>query len=95
MDYAGLASLMTDLDFRGRIKVAGLKFATSILNEPTDTAGHPGRYRWAQTMTLGPDGEAQRIQPTVVMDPAVQGPGAAIDDAALQSAVEATVNKFI
>lgn len=90
------AALMADVTFRGRIKVCGLKFATTILNEnPASVNGHAGRYRWAQQMANNPDPESQRLQPMVVMDPAVQDEGANIDDAALQGAVEAVANKFI
>lgn len=90
------AALMADMTFRGRIKVSGLKFATTILNEnPAQIEGHSARYRWAQTMAQNPDVEANRIQPMVVMDPAVQDKGSSIDDAQLQSAVEAVVNKFL
>lgn len=95
MTNAESADLMADLAFRGRIKVACLKFATSILDEQPSVAGHPSRYRWAQNAGNIPDQEAARVQPMVVMDSAVQNAGAAIDDAGLQGAVEAVVSKFL
>jgi hypothetical protein len=51
--------------------------------------------RWAQNAVQNPEGAAQQVQPSVVMDTAVQQDGAAIADAQLQVAVETTVNKFL
>ena len=95
MTYEESAALMVDPAFRGRVKVAGLKYATYIQGEVPNTAGHSSRYRWAQQMALTPDQVAAQIQPMVVMDGQVQTDGAAIGDPQLQTAVEAVVNKFI
>lgn len=96
MTYEESAALINDTTFRGRIKVAGLKFSTTILNEnPASVNGHAGRYRWAQQMAQNPDSESARLQPLVVLDPAVQQNGAQIADAALQGAVEAVANQFM
>lgn len=95
LDYASSAALMTDADFRGRIKVACIKYADFILLEPADTPAHNTRVRWAQQAESQPDATAGQIQPVVVMDPAVQQDGSAVTDAALQSAVEASVNKTL
>ena len=89
------ANLMNDPVFRGRVKVSALSFATTILNEQPTVEGHAGRYRWAQMVGMQPDVEAARLQPMVVMDPAVQQSGSDIDDQALQGAVEAVAKKFI
>jgi hypothetical protein len=86
---------MMDGDFRGRVKVACLKFASSIQNEEPTVAAHNARMRWAQQCFQSPDQMAATIQPPTVMDPNVQSAGANIDDATLQGAVEATANKFI
>jgi len=87
---------MTDVPFRGRIKVSAMQFATSIMNEEPTVTAHNARMRWAQTMYQQPDAVALQLQPPVVMDPAVQnGGGASITDAALQGAVEAVINKLI
>lgn len=92
------ADLMKDGVFQGRVKVACLRYAQYIFNEnpgdPNTPAGYTGRYRWAQQTAQIPDDMAQKVQPLVVMDGAVQGTGAAIDDAALQSAVEGVVKKL-
>lgn len=96
MTYEESAELILDMTFRGRIKVAGLKFSTTILNEnPASVSGHAARYRWGQAMAGNPDIEAARLQPMVVMDPQVQSDGAQISDTALQGAVEAVANKFM
>ena len=95
MTYEESALLMNDVTFRGRIKVAVLNYAVYIMNEAVSTPAHNSRYKWAQTCMQQPDMTAQQVQPSVVIDPAVQSAGAAIDDVALQVAVEGVVNKLI
>ena len=95
MTYVESATLMNDIEFRGRIKVSCLKYADYIHNEGPGTAGHTSRLRWAQSVYQNPEGTATQIQPPVVMDTAVQGAGAAITDEALQNAVENVVNRMI
>lgn len=95
MTYEESATLMTDIVFRNRIKVACLKFADYILVEPQNTPAHNTRSKWASNTFNQPDLAAQQVQPPTVMDPAVQTAGAAITDAALQSAVEGVVNKLL
>jgi hypothetical protein len=95
LSYEASAALMKDATFVDRVKVACLKFADYILNEPANTPAHNTRIRWAQTTTTSPDSVAQNITPPVVMDSAVQQDGAAITDAALQTTVETVVNKLL
>jgi hypothetical protein len=96
MTYDESAALMTDIEFRGRIKVACLTFANYILGEATDVPAHNTRVKWANNTIAGPDMAAANIQPPVVMDAAVQDAGgAAITDEALQGSVETTVNKLL
>ena len=95
MTYEESAALMTDITFRGRIKVACLKFASSIMIEATSVPAHNTRLRWAQQTYQQPDQVAQTTQPPTVMDPAVQSAGAEITDLALQGAVEGVVNKVL
>jgi hypothetical protein len=95
LTYEESAALMNDMAFRGRIKVASLKFADYIMLEATSTPAHNTRTKWAQTAMISPDVVAGQIQPPVVMDSAVQTAGAEIDDAALQSSVETVVNKLL
>jgi hypothetical protein len=95
MTYTESAALMTDADFRGRVKVSCLKYADSIINEPSDTGAHNTRLRWANQCFQAPDMTAQNVQPPTVMDAAVQAAGAEITDVALQGSVEAVVNKML
>lgn len=95
MTYEESSTLMNDIAFRGRIKVAVLKYSTYIFGEPPETVAHNSRYKWAQTTASSPDASAGQIQPIVVMDPQVQIEGAAITDAALQTSVEAVVNRIM
>lgn len=95
MTYTESAALMMDTAFRGRVKVAGLKYANYILIEPDDTVAHSARLRWANNFILNPDIGAGQIQPMTVMDAKVQQDGPAITDANLQIAVEAVVNKIV
>jgi hypothetical protein len=95
MTYTESNALMTDIEFRGRVKVACLKFADYISGEPPDTPGHNSRTHWASTCFTGPDMVAAQVQPPTVMTVAVQADGAAISDPLLQMAVETTVNKML
>jgi hypothetical protein len=95
MTYTESAALMTDADFRGRVKVSCLKFAQSIMDELGSIPAHNTQMRWATQCFQQPDIVAGQTQPPTVMDPGVQSAGAAIDDAGLQGAVEATINKMM
>ena len=95
MTYEELNALMSDPTFRGRVKVAALKYAGSIMIEPTNTPAHNTREKWAVQAMQNPQMVAAQIQPPTVMDPAIQTAGAAVDDVALQGAVEAVVNKLL
>lgn len=95
MTYEESAALMQDLDFRGKVKVALLKYAAYILGEAPNVTAHNARYKWAQGAFLQPDMTAAQIQPPVVMDANVQAAGPAVSDAALQTAVEAVINTII
>jgi hypothetical protein len=86
---------MIDMTFRGRVKVAVLKYADSIMIEASSVPAHNTREKWAMSAMQNPDMVAGQIQPPTVMDPAVQAAGAAIEDIALQGAVEAVVNKLL
>jgi hypothetical protein len=86
---------MVDMTFRGRVKVASMQFATTVMNEEPTVVAHNARLRWAQSMYQQPDAIAAQLQTPVVMDPAVQAAGADVTDAALQGATEAVINKLI
>ena len=95
MTYAESYLLMGDNEFRGRIQVAALKYADSILNESSTIAGHTSRFRWALQCVQSPAQMAAQLQPPTVMDSAVQDAGGDVSDAALQGAVETVVNKTL
>lgn len=95
LTYDQSATLMIDSAFRGRVKVSCLKFAESIIDEAGTVPGHGARYRWAQQCMQSPDMTAQTVQAPTVMDPNVQSAGSTIDDATLQSAVEATIEQML
>jgi hypothetical protein len=95
MTYTESAALMTDVTFRGRVKVACLTFAESIMIEEPTVPSHNARLRWASQCFQMPDQVAAQVQPPTVMDPGVQAAGADITDAALQGSVEATINKIM
>jgi hypothetical protein len=95
LDYNGSAALMNDITFRGRVKVACLKFATSIAEEAPTIAAHNTRFKWAQQCMNNPDMTAGTVTPPAVMDPAVQLNGSNIIDSDLQAAVEAAIQNFM
>ena len=97
MTYEESARLMMNTEFRGRIKVAVLKYADSILSSRASIPGIGGNavLRWASQAFSNPDTTAQGVQPAVVMDSAVQNQGESIPDESLQGAVEAVVNKTL
>lgn len=95
MTYEESAALMNDFAFRGRVKVSALKYAGSIMIEPTNTAAHNTRERWAFACYQNPDGTATQLQPATVMDPAIQAAGADATDTEVQGAVEGVVNKMM
>lgn len=95
MTYLETAALMVDPEFASRVKVSCLTFAEYIINEPTNVPAHATRLKWAMNTFTSPDSAAAAILPVVVMDPNVQSQGAAISDADLQTAVEASLNKVM
>lgn len=88
------SQLMNDPIFRDRVKAAMLHFAQFTADDTADTVCVNTRKQWARQAQTSPDQSAIQIQPSVVMDAAVQAAGSSIDDAALQSSVEATIKKM-
>lgn len=95
MTYEESAALMNDFQFRGRVKVAVLKYADSIMIEASNVPAHNTRERWALQSMNNPEMVAAQIQPPVVMDVQVQLDGPGITDAALQASVQAVVDKMM
>jgi hypothetical protein len=95
MTYDESQALMNDFEFRGRIKVAALKYADSILGEANTIPAHNTRMRWASNTMQSPDQTAAQLQPPTVMDSQVQQDGKDITDVLLQGSVETVVNKLM
>jgi hypothetical protein len=93
LSYEQSSQLMQDQDFRGRVKVACLKYAGSIFDEQTNVPAHNTRLKWANDTINNPDMMAMKIQNPVVMDTQVQSAGSEITDNALQAATETVINK--
>jgi hypothetical protein len=95
MTYEESNALTQDMTFRGRVKIACLKYADSISIEDTNVVAHNTRLRWAVNTFQQPDMVAGQVVQPVVIDPAVQVAGAEITDALLQGSVETVVNKML
>lgn len=94
MTSAESAALMDDPVFQGRVKVDALRYADTLTIQAVPASSHTRLLVYAAETFQSPNAMAQRLVPLVVMDSAVQADGADISDAALQGAVEATVNKL-
>ena len=92
LTYSQSYQLMNDPDFRGRVQVSCLTYAQQILLEPTQTAGHNTRVRWAQSVQQSPAMIANNITPKVVMNINVQTTGSDVTDMGLQSALQYEVD---
>lgn len=96
MTFEESAQLINNPQFRGRVKVAVLQRAVSIMQSgPGSAPGSNAVLRWAQNAIQNPDTAAQQVQAATVMEPGVQSMGADIDDGGLQFAVENAVNKIL
>lgn len=96
MTYEESAALIIDQNFRGRIKVACLTYASRILKGgEAGVGGSQAGNRWANQTFQQPDQAAQTVIGPAVMEPGVQSQGAQIDDGALQFSVENAVNKTL
>jgi hypothetical protein len=95
LTYDDSANLINDPKFRGRVKIACLKFANYILDEAGTTAAHGARSRWANQCVQQPDMTMNTVVPPLVLDPAIQSTGAAVDDPTLQTAVEDTIQQLM
>jgi hypothetical protein len=95
LTYEETFELMRDQAFRGRVTVACAKFASYIADEAPSVPAHPTRYKWSMATLINPENATAQVIPTVVWDASVQADGAAVTDAALQTAVETAVAKLI
>ena len=97
LTYEQSAALINDMQFRGRIKVACLNYASRMVSEPGgfSNARSNALLRWSMQALQQPDQVAQQVQGPTVMEPGVQESGASIDDGGLQFATENAVNKIL
>lgn len=93
MTYEESAQLITDMQFRGRVKVAVLTMASRILG--AGGGNSTSAFRWATQAFQNADQVAAAVQGPAVMEPGVQSLGASIDDGGLQFAVDNAVNKML
>lgn len=101
LNYEQSAALMNDFEFRGKVQVAALKFADSIMIEASNVPAHNTRFRWATATFQAPGQAAQTLHPPVVMDAGIQAAGVDAEgkslatDPQVQGAVEAVVGKML
>ena len=97
MDYAESAALMNNTLFKGRVKVAILKYSNSILSSGASlpSIGANAILRWASHAYNDSERIAQQVIAPVVMDASVQNQSEHITDEALQKVVESVVNKTL
>jgi len=99
MTYEESATLSNDFAFRGRIKIASVKYSDAVGIQTTPVSQRTALVKWSFRCAQQPDQVAAELQPYVVMDAAIQAAGvdengkSLVTDTALQAAVEATVNK--
>ncbi|PWT72781.1 MAG: hypothetical protein C5B60_09175 [Chloroflexi bacterium] len=92
LSLAESAALMIDSDFRGRVKVAALKYATYMFMQGGNSVS---RTAWAQRTMQQPDQAAAALVGPVVMNVNVQTLGPNIDDNNLGAAVQYTADMMI
>lgn len=92
MTFEESAALMNDADFRGRVKVAALQYATGIMLQ---SGNSKSRTVWAQNTMQSPDMQAQVLTPNVVMNVNVQMAGADISDQDLAAATQVTADMMM
>lgn len=92
LTLAESAALINDLDFRGRVKVAALQYATYVFSQAGQSNS---RMAWAQRTMQQPDTTAQTLTPAVVMNINVQSLGKDIDDDNLRASVQVTADLMI
>jgi hypothetical protein len=99
-NYTDLATLRKDATFKARVEIAVAKYALYIMDESPAMASHKVRFAWASNALLNPGSVGEGLIPSIVLDGTVAAAYASknqadITDAQLQSAVEASVNRFL
>jgi len=85
MTFEESAQLMTNPQFRGRVKVAALQYAQYLITLPSLSNS---RSNWVRSTIQSPDSTAQTLVSSVVMNVNVQTYGANVSDPDLAAAVQ-------
>jgi len=89
--YLEIYVLKTDPDFRSRVGMSLVNYATYLLGQPADRPWHEQEVKWARTASYNTDDQIYRVMGFVLGDAAVQAELGAISDAQLQTVVETAV----
>lgn len=94
--YIELYQLRDDATFQRRVEFARFYLANYIRNEDPQTPNHESRYAWALNCLNGQlSMPVAQVALLACLDPAVRQDGAAVTDAALQTAVEYLIDVMI
>lgn len=91
--YLEIYALKTDQDFRNRVGMALVNYATYLLGQPATRPWHEQEVNWARKASFNTDDQIYRIMGFVLGDPQVQADLGTITDAALQTVVETAVQQ--
>lgn len=89
--YLEIYALKTDQDFRSRVGMSLVNYATYLLGQPAERPWHEQEVNWARRASSNTDDQIYRIMGFVLGDPQVQADLGGITDAALQTVVEVSV----
>ena len=92
LTLAESAALMLDPQFRGRVKVAAMKYADALLLQSGLSVS---RTQWAQRTMQQPDQTAQQLVSGVVINVNVQNAGADVSDPDLTATVQVVADRMM
>lgn len=89
--YLEIYALKSDKEFRDRVGMSLINYATYLLGQPADRPWHEQEVNWARKASYNTDDQIYRIMGFVLGDAQVQADLGDITDAALQTVVEVAV----
>lgn len=89
--YLEIYALKTDQEFRNRVGMALVNYATYLLGQPPDRPWHEQEVAWARRASSNTEDQIYRVMGFVLGDAQVQADLGAISDPALQTVVEVAV----
>ena len=89
--YLEIYALKTDQEFRNRVGMSLVNYATYLLGQPPDRPWHEQEVAWARRASSNTEDQIYRVMGFVLGDAAVQADLGDITDTALQSVVETAV----